>query len=264
MSFVNHYKAPSTSIPPTPPESELYGPDPYDINFAFPLHLQTLESDRVRLSPFIPTIHGKLYWEGTTPARQELFRYYPIVHNTLADFLAYIEKYYRSNPEFILFAIIDKTRPDEAHPDLGGGSMAGVIALLRTSTVQLSTEIGYLLIFPPFQRSHVASNATGILLKYCLQLPSASPPGLGLRRVQWMSHPLNTASVRLGERLGFKREGLLRWTWVLPEALAEEGDRPREGDPYATRGGWHVLVLAVCWDDWENVGRERAQAAIDR
>ena len=48
MAYVNNYKPPA----PTPtvlPESELYGPDPYDINFAYPLHLDTLESDSLKL-----------------------------------------------------------------------------------------------------------------------------------------------------------------------------------------------------------------------
>ncbi|PCH40354.1 hypothetical protein WOLCODRAFT_16468 [Wolfiporia cocos MD-104 SS10] len=249
MSFVNLYKPPE----PQPPLDliEQYGPDPYDVNFAFPLHLETLESNRVRrLTPFIPSLHGQLYWDNVSSSYQELFRYYPIIHNSLAEFLAYIEKYYRSNPEFILLAIIDKTRPDLAHPELGGGSMAGVIALLRTSSAKLCTEIGYVLVFPAFQRTHVATHATGVLLQYCLRLPSESPPGLGLRRIQWISHPKNEASLRLARRMGFKGEGTLRWTWILPEEIAD-GDAPRGSDPCAPCRGLHSVVLAVCWDDWE-------------
>lgn len=264
MSFVNNYTPPAGPNLPILPESEMYGPDPYDVNFAFPLHLGSLESERVRLTPFIPAIHAGAYWEGIEPHLTEIFRYFPItMPATLAEFLSYIEKYYRSNPEFIMFAIIDKTRRDETRPELGG-SVAGVIALLRASVAQLMAEIGYVVILPDFQRTHVASNAVGILLEYCLQLPTASPPGLGLRRVHWTVHPDNTASKRLAQRLGFKHEGVLRWTWVLPQSRSSEGNPPREGDSYAPRGGLDTVYMGHCWDDWENGGREMTQRAIDR
>ena len=59
MSFVNAYSTPT----PTPlRENDLYGPDPYDINFNFPVHVESLETERVRLTPFIPKVHTDAVW----------------------------------------------------------------------------------------------------------------------------------------------------------------------------------------------------------
>ncbi|TFY61050.1 hypothetical protein EVJ58_g4757 [Rhodofomes roseus] len=183
MSFTNLYRPPPD--PPTPTADELYGSDPYDINYVYPLDLQLLQNHRVRLTPFIPRAHGALFWDAVGPTFPDLFRYYPVLFTTLEQNLAFFERAYHANPECVLLAIMDKTTPDDAHPELGGGTFAGIIGLIRTSRAQLSTEIGYAVVFPAFQRKKIATNATAILLNYCLELPTASPPGLGLRRVQW-------------------------------------------------------------------------------
>jgi RimJ/RimL family protein N-acetyltransferase len=82
----------------------------------------------------------------------------------------------------------------------------------------LSTGIGYVTIFPSFQRTYVTPNAVGILLRYYLELPTAPWPGLGLRRVQWVAHTFNQPSYyNAAVRLGFCYEGTLRLHWVIPE-----------------------------------------------
>ena len=261
MSFVNNYKTPP---PPAPlAENELYGPDPYDLNFYFPI-VESIETERIRLIPFIPKLHIDAAWEAISPKVDELFRYYPFVLPTREAFLTFAERGIRQDKGFVMFLIIDKTRPDEKHPELGG-SAAGVVSLCDTSADQLSSEIAFVMIFPEFQRSHVASNAIGALMKYCLDVPTASPPGLGLRRVQWHCHFNNAGSKRLAERMGFATEGLLRWHWVLPEALAKDGlVGVRKGDPAGGKPGRHTWSLSVCWDDWEGGVREKVQAQIDR
>lgn len=72
--------------------------------------------------------------------------------------------------------------------------------------------------------------------------------GLGLRRVQYQSHPLNIASVRAAERLGFKLEGITRWQRAV--SLGKETVR-RAGDAPDVLGGWHSTGLAMCFDDWD-------------
>ena len=260
MSYTNKYTPPE---PATIPEAELYGPDPYDVNWVFPVLPESLESERVQLVPFIPSVHAQHFWdEGTkTPG---LWQYYPIVWHTRADFLAWFEREVRRNPANVYFAIIDKTRPDTAHPHFGGGSLAGVVGLFHSSAQHLSSELAGFAVLPAFQRTHVASNAVGILLKYCLQCPSASPPGLGLRRVQWVCHSKNVPSVTIAERMGFKKEGTLRFNMVLPEELTKHGEKPSETDIWPERYGRHTLMLSLCWDDWKNGGREVAQQNIDR
>jgi RimJ/RimL family protein N-acetyltransferase len=68
-------------------------------------------------------------------------------------------------------------------------------------------------ILPPFQRTHVTSNAVGFLLMYTLDAP---PGGLGLRRCQWQTHARNQPSRRLAERMGFTFEGVQRFQRALP------------------------------------------------
>jgi len=262
MVFTNNYVAPAE--PEVLGGSERYGPNPYDLNFVFPVHTQTLETERLKLTPFIPIIHASAYWEAIRN-NLHLFQYYPFVWSTFEGVLAYFESV-RRNPEQILFSIIDKTKsPDPAHSDIKGGRLAGVIGLFATSAKNLSSEIAHVLVFPDFQRTHVSTNAVGALMNYLLDLPIATPPGLGLRRVSWNAHPGNIPSATLAEKMGLKCEGVLKWYWVLPEALSKQG-RPcgREGDPFPGKPGRDTRVLAIGWDDWQDGGREKVQKLIAR
>ena len=256
--FINNYT-------PTPArelsEAQCYGPTPYDINFAYPLHEETLQTPRLRLVPFVPAVHADTFWEHVKD-HLELYRYYPYLPRTLNDVLAWNERAIRPNPAHLLFAIIDRTRADAAHP-AWGGTLAGIVALCNAAPAQLTTEIGFIMVFPECHHTHVAKEMVGLLLRYALQLPGASPPGIGLRRVQWCAHPGNAPSVGLAERMGFRREGTLRWMWVLPDGLSHMGDPGREGDPADGKSGRHSAVLSVCWDDWEGGVREKIEALLN-
>lgn len=135
------------------------------------------------------------------------------------------------------------------------------------------------MILPAFQRTHVLTNAVGLLLHYCLELPVAAlslpsitaaqrtqrfGPGLGLRRVQWQAHADNKPSVRAAERLGFKMEGIIRWDRILRTDKA--GAVPPPERAFVNPGiGRHCVRLAMCWDDWDlEGGREHVQAQMDR
>jgi RimJ/RimL family protein N-acetyltransferase len=158
------------------------------------------------------------------------------------------------------------------------GAPAGTIGLLSASPQNLSVEIGRVKIFPPYQRTHVASNAVGLLLQYTLNTPipptgmnrethSGGTSGLGLRRVTWISHPLNEPSIRLARRLGFKLEATLRWDRALPPGKedASNGHGIRCGDPKPDWTGWDTVLLSICWDDWElDGGRERVEEDMRR
>lgn len=168
------------------PDFELYGPDPFDINFVWPIHPELLETERVKLVPFIPRLHADSFGAQVETA-PDIFRYYSSAWPTLASFLAHHEHFFRRTPRNILFAVIDKTRPDLAHPEFGG-SLAGTMALRGCDSQNLAAEIAFVVVFPPFQRTHVASNAVGVLLRYCLDLPTAARSALGLRRVEWCAH----------------------------------------------------------------------------
>jgi RimJ/RimL family protein N-acetyltransferase len=249
MTYVNSYKAPEAPVFP----SLYYGPDPYDINFSFPIDEPSLESDRIKLTPFIPALHAQQYWDQATQA-PDVFRYLSTNHKTINEFLFFLETRVRRDPNFVFFAIIDKPR---------GGALAGLIGLINTEPGNLSTEIGFVTIFPAYQRTYVTSNAVGILLRYCLELPTAPQPGLGLRRVQWVAHTFNQPSYNAAVRMSFRYEGTLRWHWVIPEGKEGNGSSLREGDP--SKGPPRDnKVLSFCTDDWENGGREHVERVINR
>jgi RimJ/RimL family protein N-acetyltransferase len=252
MSFTNSFKGDNTPFP-----SGYYGPDPYDINWMMPLHEATLESDRVKLTPFIPSLHARAYADElkTDP---DLHRWFPFDLSTLDDILAKTEILIRQPPLCLLFAIIDKAR---------GDALAGVISLVNVNPANLRAEIAWLVVFPEFRRSYVTSNAIGLLLNYCLELPdppSGRRPGLGFRRVEWAGHTENQSSITVAERMGFKEECLSRWVWVLPEGAEGNGIPIRDGDPMSTRPGRHSVLFSFCADDWESGGREHVQQMIHR
>ncbi|KLO17218.1 acyl-CoA N-acyltransferase [Schizopora paradoxa] len=264
MTWCNNY------TPPPPKKLEdIFGPDPYDVNFCYPIDLKLLENERVKLTPFVPKYHAAPFVERAA-THPHNFRYISISPpSTVEELCTFLESVFRANPGFVWFAIFDKTKPSDEFADAppevgGGGSFAGCIGVINTSDVNLSSELGYVMIFPEFQRTHVLSNAAGLLLHYLLDLPTdVAFPGLGLRRVQWVAHIQNAPSVAAAERLGFKREGTLRWHWTLPEG--KEGKATREGDPLGpSRLGRDNVFLSICCDDWESGTKERVRSLMDR
>jgi RimJ/RimL family protein N-acetyltransferase len=108
-----------------------------------------------------------------------------------------------------------------------------------------------MMVIPRFQRTHVATNAVGLLLLWLLDPPSAG--GLGLRRVEWLSHAENVRSREFAVRLGFEFEGVARWQRVVAfgkvgnsaEALAIRNKSASE------LPGKHIAVYSIVWDEWE-------------
>jgi RimJ/RimL family protein N-acetyltransferase len=231
-----------------------------------PLHEATLESERVKLTPFIPSLHAKAYAEQIA-AHPELHRYFPFNPSTLDEILTEIELRVRRDPTWILFAIIDKAR------GAAGGTFVGTIGLIRASPADLCAEMAWTIVFPEFQRTYVTSNAVGVLLKYCFELPRnnndptvalARQLGLGLRRVQWTADANNRPSHATARRMGFEEEGVLRWAYVIPEGFEGNGRPLRDGDRLSSKPGRDSLVFSLCADDWEGGGREHVQRMIDR
>ncbi|KAJ7176863.1 acyl-CoA N-acyltransferase [Mycena filopes] len=231
----------------------------YDANFCFPVPA-TLENERVKLVPFIPSEHADAFF-AAVGAHPELFAYTTFGPFASAqDFVStYIEQRVQPSPGTVLFAVFDL---------IGGGGteqqFAGIIGLLDTSPANLSTEIGPVVTLPAFQRTHVTANAMGLLLHWALDALEAG--GLGLRRVAWKANANNAGSMRAAQRLGFRQEGVLRWdrVWSASKAATGNGGGTRKGDPRADCSGCDTVVLSLCWDDWEAGARESVNKIMQR
>ncbi|CAA7263759.1 unnamed protein product [Cyclocybe aegerita] len=245
----------------------------YDVNFCF-LVPKSIESERLALTPFIPSQHAELFMSQAL-LYPEVFSFLPFgpfadTHDFMTNLIqARVEK----DPGYILFTIYDKTRPTLAKE--WPGAIAGIIGLINSSAQNLQTEIGCVIILPPFQRTHVASNAVGLLLHYCLDLPDPASTlvdkpvtivdgaPLGLRRVCWQANARNMESIRLAERMGFRMEAILHWDRVLPPGKQGNRSALREGEAREGCPGRDTALLSLCWDDWEHE-RAKVDAIIRR
>lgn len=195
---------------------------------------------------------------------------FPSTQSFITEF---IEHFVRPNTGMCLYTVIDKTKPSTSvDPD---GAFAGVLSYINTSKVNLVTELGFVMIFPEFQRTHVTSNACGLLLDYAFTPQSEG--GLALRRVQWQTNSRNHASVRAAERMGFVKEGVLRWDRVIPggRTAGKEWNgrslRLKDGaESHFNEDdvGRDTVMLSLCWDDWflegkkENLTRRMAGVGL--
>ncbi|KXN83248.1 hypothetical protein AN958_01653 [Leucoagaricus sp. SymC.cos] len=232
----------------------------FDANFCFPVP-PALESPRLELVPWNPDVHSTIFVTAVA-SHPELFNWLPFgPFDSRKTFDPWFEGRILNSKTEIAFAIYDKTRGE------GEQGFAGMIGLLNASPANLSVEMGFLIILPTFQRTHVSSNAVGLLLKYCLDTPASSSNAsnaLALRRVYWSANTLNTRSIALAERLGMKLEAVLRWDRVLPADRVGRTEKLREGDPRAHQPGRDTTRLAICWDDWVEGGAERADQVMQR
>ncbi|EIN06820.1 acyl-CoA N-acyltransferase [Punctularia strigosozonata HHB-11173 SS5] len=234
--------------------------EPFDVNFCLPV--RELESDKVKLTPFIPSIHSELVVNSTIDY-PDVWKYLPSgPFNSVEAFTEYFMLLIARDPKWMLYAVYDKGSSSNAE---GGAAetFAGTIGFLATYPDRLSTEIGLVITLPRFQRTHVTTHATGLLLQYALEL---SPQGLGLRRVQWKANANNAASIRAAQRLGFKLEGVRRWQMALAPHKKGAGNNKvlRDGDPRPGYDGRDTAMLSLCWDDWEQGGREHVQWLMSR
>lgn len=78
-----------------------------------------------------------------------------------------------------------------------------------------------------------------------------------------MASPFNEKSIRAAERMGLRREGVLRWSFVLP--ASKEGKKVAGWrEEVDENDGRDSVILAMCWDDWEKGGREHVEKALAR
>ncbi|KAL2752720.1 hypothetical protein ACRALDRAFT_1052518 [Sodiomyces alcalophilus JCM 7366] len=233
-----------------------------EFNFCFPL--RELANDRVKLTPFQANRHAAKFF-AVASQHPELYAYGASgPYDSEAHYVsAFLKGTSLKDPGMATFAVIDKTRPPSAEDD--EGELAGTMSYMASSAAWLGTEIGHVLILPPYQRTHVATNAVGLMMQYALE-PEAKG-GLGLRRVQWRAHAKNAASIRLAERMGFRKEGIMLWHVRFEKGrlrfkVGNDKPLPPGSDPDDL---WRdTIVLSHCWDTWEDGGRAVVEAAMNR
>ncbi|ORY25657.1 acyl-CoA N-acyltransferase [Naematelia encephala] len=260
--FRNSYTPPNVIIPPglhldTPVEE-------YDYNYVF--EVDTLRSDRVELRPFTPSLHAQPLYDSLKKYPDVLKWLSISPFESLEQVVQWSEKSARLPSDSLFYAIytdkpgagentgISKLDPDQYE-------FAGIIGMIASSAVHMTLEPGYILIMPPYQRTHVLTHSAGLVMHRALDMPEQG--GLGLRRCQWTTTTLNTKSQAAALRLGFKYEGVLRAQWVIP--AGKEGARPgRQGVQKAdcpVRDNWWA---AMTWEDWEGGVREHIDKLMSR
>jgi RimJ/RimL family protein N-acetyltransferase len=129
-------------------------------------------------------------------------------------------------------------------------NFAGFVALMDLSPINVTAEIG-VTIFPPFQRTHVTTNAIGLLLQWTLDPPPKG--GLGLRRIKWTCDVTNEGSKKFATRLGFHLDGILRWERVYRwSSVGIPMDKLQERNETAKESkGRHTALFSMVWDEWD-------------
>ncbi|GAW01310.1 gnat family [Lentinula edodes] len=314
-----------------------------DDNFCYPIP-DVLETTKLRLVPFVPSIHAPLILQSTTTATWHYLPFgpFPTAEALVEDFYEARIHRNRGDTLFVGYDLTGQTKTNDEEGeggvddgDRGGGAEgdkgdnnndegtpAGICGYVYTNPSDLYTEL-FVLAFPRYHHTHVASHMIGLLMRYALDLPSPSPPspgpsptslggdgiggsgvggsggggsggpgGLGLRRVQWSANVHNHGSIGLARKMGFRVEGVRRWARVLDSDKGEGGNgeggagngeggagngeagagngeggagngiKRRKGDPREECPGRDTVGLAICWDEWEEGGRERVEGIL--
>ncbi|KAK6511612.1 hypothetical protein TWF481_000527 [Arthrobotrys musiformis] len=259
------------------PESELdsvavVAPRAQDASqmFCIPAVIREISNERVKLVPFNPTLHSEDFIDGAK-CYPEIWTHGPVGPFESADKFNtdFIDTFVRPKTDMLLYAVVDKSKPPTTADK--EGALAGLIALLSTSPTNLCTEIGFVVTLPQFQRTHVTSNAVGLLLGLALDPPNQG--GLGFRRVQWMTSSVNHASIATAEKMGFTKEGVIRWDRVYPGGAST--GKQSNGKPLVVDGkashmnendlGRDSVMFSMCWDDWILGGmKEHVKQRMDR
>lgn len=148
-----------------------------------------------------------------------------------------------------IYSIIDKTIPTVEGETIPS-NFAGIASQPSSDVENATSEIGIML-STKFHRTHVSSNAIGLILLDSMDPPSLG--GLGLRRIEWQCHAGNAASRKTAERMGFELEGILRWHSVVATGrigLPTDALEKRNGTTGEALGK-HTAIYSIVWDEWD-------------
>lgn len=224
-----------------------------DSVFYFPVETP-IANDRVKLVAFDIDLHSTAF-VGLTHPCPELFKYVPSGYfDSVEQFKSLITEpggiFSNSNPASFLFAIIDLTREPSAEDD--EGELAGIIAYINTSELNQSTEIGAVFVLPKYQRTHVTTNAVGLMMQYAYT--SQEDGGLGVARTEWKCHSANAGSMKVAERLGYEKVGEIPYHMKFPRgrSLGKVGNgKPLPPGSHPDDLWRDTVHYTLSWDLWE-------------
>lgn len=253
------------------------------MNFVFPVNLDRLQNERLRLVPLVlcPDSINEQFYHETNVLNPELWLYFPRgPFLSLEAYLTFFNRELRDNSTRLILAILLKAGTvSRRNPEDGSvetieveeNTFAGTSGLTDASASDSRIEVGFVMVLPKFQRTFVNSDACCLLLKHLLDPVEGGD--LGMRRVQWQANTQNQASINAAQRLGFTLEGVMRWQRVCTDnkkCISEQDGERREGLPQRDiegrklGPGRHSAMLAICWDDWLSGGRDRIMSMLNR
>ncbi|KAF3769740.1 hypothetical protein M406DRAFT_354122 [Cryphonectria parasitica EP155] len=221
--------------------------------FYYPIETP-LSNDRVKLIPFDVDLHSAAFVDQSKDYPQ-LFAHMPSgPFQTVGAWKSRFEDpssfFSPTNPSSFVFAIIDTTRSPS--PEDEDGELAGVVLYMNTSKPHRSTEIGFIVVLPNYQRTHVATNTVGLLMQCAFGSPDEG--GLGLVRVEWKTSTANIPSARLAEKIGYSKVGVIPYHYCF--ALGKRTEKVSNGKPLPPGSDpddlWRdTVVYSMSWDQWE-------------
>ena len=140
-------------------------------------------------------------------------------------------------------------RPDDASTfkvvvqDIASGDLLGLSTFMAIHAEHARLEIGWHVIAPKAQRTHVNTEAVWVMCRHAF--------ALGYRRVEWKHNASNARSGAAARRFGFTFEGVFRNHMLVPCRSAGDGSLENR----------HTSYLSLLDTEWPTV-RERHRATF--
>ena len=164
--------------------------------------LPLLDGERVRLRAYRDDDIGAIYAAYSDPKVMRYWSYPPWTERSQAEAYLKRDRDYTGD-DMLAWAIA-------SHED---DTLIGTVTLLGIDRAQGRADVGYALAAAHWGHGY-AQEAVRLALAHAFD-------ALQLRRIEADVDPRNAGSCKLLERLGFKREGLLRERWLVNGELQD-------------------------------------------
>ncbi len=182
------------------------------------MHFTALENEIVVLKPITKEAVLELLAAGSYP---EIWTYLPTTIEQKSDVHNFVDKALtaKMQKKEFPFAIVDKI----------SGKIIGSTRFMDIDEKHRRLEIGNTWITPAFWRTAANTNCKYLLLQYCFEV-------LDLQRVQIKTDQENLRSQKAIERIGAKKEGILRNHMIRKDGTAR-----------------HTVMYSITLEEWSEV-----------